>query len=225
MGAIFMGDDVVLEQILNGTDIYLFAKDRKGKYIFANDNLACAAGMDSKEQMIGKTDYDLIWRDQADVFRQGDKRTLDGNPHIKIPEVQIQPDGIKEIITSKNILYTHNDTAVGIIGYYIESTGKVLIDKIGIYDPVKKRIYLGSTFNSEYLTRREIQVFYYVLLGLSARKIADRLFRSKKTIEYHIDRIKNKLQCNTRGDMIAIAIKSGLTYTIFNTFMEGDREY
>jgi DNA-binding CsgD family transcriptional regulator len=225
MGEVFMDDDVVLERILNDIDIYLFAKDRKGKYIFANDNLAYAAGMDSKEQMIGKTDYDLIWREQADVFRQGDKRTFDGNPHIKIPEVQIQPDGIKEIMTSKNILYNRNDTAVGIIGFYIENTGKVLVDKEGIYDPVKKRIYLGSVFNSEYLTRREIQVFYYVLLGLSARKIADRLFRSKRTIEYHIDKIKNKLQCDTRGDMVAIAIKSGLTYTIFNTFMGEDREH
>lgn len=212
-----MYDDEVLEQILNSIDIYLFAKDRNGKYIFANDNLAQAAGMDSKEQMIGKTDYQLIWREQADFFRAGDSRTLDGQPHIKIPEVQIQPDGIKEITTSKNILYTADGNAVGIIGYYIENTGKVLIDKVGVYNPTKRRISLGPLFNDEYLTEREIRVFYLVLLGLSARKIADKLCRSKKTIEYHIDRIKKKLQCKTHGDLIAVAIKSGLTYTIFNT--------
>lgn len=212
-----MMDDEILEQILNGIDIYLFAKDRHGKYIFANDNLARAAGMDSKEQMIGKTDYDLIWREQADFYRTGDKRALDGRPLIKVPEVQTQPDGIKEITTSKNVLCTADGNTVGIIGYYIENTGKVLIDKTGVYDPATRRICLGPRFNNEYLTEREIRIFYFVLLGFSASKIADKVYRSKKTVEYHIDHIKRKLQCKTLGDLIAVAIKSGLTYTIFNS--------
>lgn len=84
----------------------------------------------------------------------------------------------------------------------------------------RKRICLGAPFGDEYLTEREIQVFYFVLLGLSAGKIADKLCRSKKTVEYHIERIKKKLQCKTRGDLIATAIKSGLTYTVFNS-LEG----
>lgn len=139
-----LDNDEVIERILNGIDIYLFAKDRNGKYIFANDNLARAAGMDSKEQMIGKTDYDLIWREQADFYRAGDKSAFDGRPLIKVPEVQIQPDGIKEITTSKNILCTANHNAIGIIGYYIENTGKVLIDKAGLYDPTKKDMFRGA---------------------------------------------------------------------------------
>lgn len=206
------------EEILDSIDIFVFAKDKAGRYIYCNENFASVSGCASKQELIGKTDYDLIWQAQGDFFRSGDLETINGNPLIKVPEVQIQPDGIKEIITSKNILRTRDEKICGVIGSYIEITGKALVAKQGSYDPVQRVIRLGGKFGDTCLTYREANVLYYTLLGYSARKSALALNRSIKTVEFHIKNIKIKLQCKSLGDLIALCISTGLTYTIFSVF-------
>lgn len=70
--------------------------------------MAEASGLDSPKQVIGKTDYDLCWCKQADIFRGGDKEVLHGNVLINVQETQIQPTKIANILTSKTILTDKN---------------------------------------------------------------------------------------------------------------------
>lgn len=141
-----------------------------------------------------------------------------GSPLIKVPEIQIQVSGIKEITTSKNTLMTKDGTKEGVIGCCIENTGSTLIKKEGIFDPIKKRISLGDRFGNAYLTYKEAQVYYYILLGKPNVEIAALLKVSVSTVNFHTENLK--LQCSSRGDLIAVGISSGLTYTVFNCFQE-----
>ena len=45
------------------------------------------------------------------------------------------------------------------------------------------------------LTRREREVAEFVARGMTNREIAVRLSLSERTVEYHVEQIRNKLGC------------------------------
>lgn len=51
------------------------------------------------------------------------------------------------------------------------------------------------------LSRRETEVAQLVAEGLTNRKIAERLFLSERTAEYHVEQIRNKLGFHTRAEI------------------------
>lgn len=73
-----------------------------------------------------------------------------------------------------------------------------------------RQLDLGIDFGNQYLTRRELEVLKFVILGLSAKKIGNMLQISSRTVEGYIDNLKTKLGCNSKGQISFIAIKSGL---------------
>ena len=197
---------------------YIFVKDRHGHYIYANDTMAFAAGLDSKEQIIGKTDSDLIWRAQSELYRQGDCLTLSGKPLINAPEVQLQITGMKSVTTSKRKIVNPATRRDVIIGSYIEHTGMVISRSEGVIDRKTKRIHLGNSFGNETITFKEARIYFYLLLGMSATQTAEEICISKPTVNFHIENLKRKMQCSSKGELIATAILSGLTHTIFGEF-------
>jgi len=60
------------------------------------------------------------------------------------------------------------------------------------------------------LTRREEEVLSLVLEGLSSREVADALFCSKRTVDFHLNRIYNKLQVTNRVQAMRRATLLGL---------------
>ncbi len=83
-----------------------------------------------------------------------------------------------------------------------------------LYDPLNLTNYTNKLSPSE-LTRRELEVLRYVILGYTAKKVALRLNISFRTVEKHISNIKMKLGCFTKGDIIQKAITLGvITFTV-----------
>lgn len=54
----------------------------------------------------------------------------------------------------------------------------------------------------ESLTTRESEVIRLVLQGYSAGRVASQLYLSKRTVEHHIERIKQKLRCESKAELI-----------------------
>lgn len=52
------------------------------------------------------------------------------------------------------------------------------------------------------LTAREVEVIKLVLLGYSSGKIAPQIYLSKRTVEHHIERIKLRLGCDSKAELI-----------------------
>jgi DNA-binding CsgD family transcriptional regulator len=61
----------------------------------------------------------------------------------------------------------------------------------------KMGVHLGAA-----LTSREIDIAKLVLLGLSAGEIGSKFFLSRRTVEHHIERIKEKLSCASKSELI-----------------------
>jgi DNA-binding CsgD family transcriptional regulator len=60
------------------------------------------------------------------------------------------------------------------------------------------------------LTKREIEVLSLVLEGKSSREVADALYCSKRTIDFHLARIYEKLQVTNRVQAMRRATLLGL---------------
>ena len=54
------------------------------------------------------------------------------------------------------------------------------------------------------LSDREYEVAELVLAGLTYREIGDRLFISAKTVEHHVARMRHRLNCANRTELLAL---------------------
>ena len=63
-----------------------------------------------------------------------------------------------------------------------------------------KKVQLNSGLN---LTARELACANLLVKGLSARLIAEALFLSPRTIETHLNRLKEKLHCHSKTELIS----------------------
>lgn len=199
---------------INQFENFLFAKDRHGKFYFCNEKFAEAAGLDSAHQIIGKTDHDLVWREQAEMFQSGDHKVLLGKEFINVEEVMIQSGKVANILVTKQKFTNSQGRCIGVIGSFVDITGYSLRKKSGHYDAKTGRFCLGEVFHNARLSPKQYQVFKYILLGHSSKKIAECLSMSPRTIEAYTDTIKHKLQCQSKGDIIATAIEAGLMHVV-----------
>lgn len=64
-------------------------------------------------------------------------------------------------------------------------------------------------FDHQLPTRREKEVASLVAQGLSSKEVADILFVSKRTVDFHLANIYEKLGINNRVKLALIAQKNG----------------
>lgn len=60
------------------------------------------------------------------------------------------------------------------------------------------------------LTKREIEVLTLIAHGNSSRETSEKLFVSKRTVDFHLANIYDKLQVNNRVQAFRMATKLGL---------------
>lgn len=72
------------------------------------------------------------------------------------------------------------------------------------------RLYLGPKYNYSYLTQKELQCLEYLITGKTAAEIGVITHSSSRTVEKHIEHIKNKLRCKTLFEMGYVAYKLGI---------------
>ncbi|MCX7124184.1 MAG: LuxR C-terminal-related transcriptional regulator [Gammaproteobacteria bacterium] len=206
----------MIENIINAnTKAFIFAKDKDSRYLFCNEATAEAAGLDSPSQIVGLTDIDLFWHKYADLYQRNETSALLGKIFIneQVPWTHIKKDKAT-ILTSYSILPDKHGYPAGLIGNSVDITGYTITKNNGHIDPEKNIFYLGSSFSNEYLTKREFEVFKYLLAAKSVEEIALILSRSAKTIQVQIKSIANKLQCSHKSEIVPTAIKYGLTHVL-----------
>ncbi len=60
------------------------------------------------------------------------------------------------------------------------------------------------------LTKREIEVLSLIAQGFSSKEAAEQLFVSKRTVDFHLANIYDKLQVNNRVQAFRAATRLGL---------------
>jgi PAS domain S-box-containing protein len=114
----------LLQTVLDTIPVRVFWKDRDLRYIGCNQPFALDAGVNSPDEMVGKDDYQMGWREQADLYRSDDRRVLEsGKPKLHYEEPQTTPDGRRMWLrTNKVPLQNADGTIWGILGTYEDIT-------------------------------------------------------------------------------------------------------
>ncbi len=105
--------------IMNNIPHGIFWKDRNSRYIGCNKVFAKAAGVESPERIVGKTDYDLPWSpEQTKWFREYDRKVMEHDtPEYHIVELSREADGkMAWVETNKIPLHDTKGNVIGILG-------------------------------------------------------------------------------------------------------------
>lgn len=113
-----------LQMVVENVPFRIFWKDRDLRYLGCNTRFAKDAGRSSPSELTGKTDFEMGWKDQAELYRADDKEVLDsGAPKLDIKEPQTTPDGNTIwLSTSKVPLRDKDNQIIGILGLYQDIT-------------------------------------------------------------------------------------------------------
>jgi len=110
--------------ILDIAPIRIFWKDMDGVYLGCNRAFLDDASLDNESDIIGKTDYDMVWKDEAESYREDDKRVREtGIDKLHYIETQPQADGKRiTLATSKVPLKDKSGNICGVVGIYQDIT-------------------------------------------------------------------------------------------------------
>ncbi len=112
----------IIHTILDTIPVRVFWKDRELKYLGCNRPFAQDAGFNEPKDLIGKDDYAMGWRDQAEIYRADDRSVIEsGIAKVMIEEPQKTPDGrIIWLLTSKVPLRDATGRISGVLGTYMD---------------------------------------------------------------------------------------------------------
>jgi PAS domain S-box-containing protein len=114
----------LLQSVVEHVPIRVFWKDADLRYLGCNSLFARDAGLNRPEELIGRTDFDMSWRDQAALYTEDDFRVMrSGVPKLDYEEPQTTPDGgTIWLSTSKVPLRAKDDRVIGVLGVYADIT-------------------------------------------------------------------------------------------------------
>ncbi|MBK7141966.1 MAG: PAS domain S-box protein [bacterium] len=116
----------LLNSVLHSIPARVFWKDRNGIYLGCNELFALDAGLRSPEEIVGKDDHAMVWRDQAELYCADDRAVIEsGVAKMLIEEPQTTPTGeLIHLLTSKTPLRNSSGEIVGVLGTYLDITDR-----------------------------------------------------------------------------------------------------
>ncbi|OKH32233.1 hypothetical protein NIES2101_40890 [Calothrix sp. HK-06] len=116
-----------LKLIINVMPQYICWKDCNSVYLGCNDKFALMAGVKQPQEIIGKTDYDMMWKkEEADFFRTCDKEVMETNQaQLHIIEPVYQASGKQTWAeTSKIPLHDLEGKVTGVLVVFDDITAR-----------------------------------------------------------------------------------------------------
>lgn len=205
-------------ELLNKIPGAIGFKDKYSVYLGGNQFLAHTMGFAKPQDIIGMKDTDIksemvafadkFVRDDKEVLRAGERQ------HIDIGRYN---DGVlRATLSTKKVLLTAHQETVGTVFSRVELKSSILSKLLDKSLNIKLPLYysITSQYGEYSLSKRESESLFYLIRGYTAREIAQRLGLSSKTIEYHIEQLKNKLNCSKKSELIEKSIDLGFIYNI-----------
>ncbi|MDP3561961.1 MAG: ATP-binding protein [Legionellaceae bacterium] len=113
-----------LDSVVKYAPGLLYWKDENSVYLGCNDEFARLAGLNSRTELPGKTDYDLIWKERAQFYIDVDQRVMDSGNVIINHEEEITISDGKTInaVTNKVPLFDRDGRVIGVLGITVDIT-------------------------------------------------------------------------------------------------------
>ncbi|MEO8331390.1 MAG: EAL domain-containing protein [Gallionella sp.] len=114
----------LLKSVIENVPARVFWKDEELRYLGCNSGFARDAGFSRPEDLLGKDDFQMGWREQAELYRADDKQVMGSDtPKIGFEEPQTTPDGHTIWLrTSKVPMHDTNGKVFALLGIYEDIT-------------------------------------------------------------------------------------------------------
>ncbi|MEO0511276.1 MAG: helix-turn-helix transcriptional regulator [Planctomycetota bacterium] len=187
-----IGGDVLLEALLKASGAFVLVADRRGDILSDNGSLARWFGMRA-----ASPGGDALERSAAAVFldeQAGVRNTVVAGEHGTfrgiwrglLIEARVLPQGDRSLVVVHPCVVSGSRTTSSTHPLSGEST----LDQ---------------------LTANEREVLELIGLGLKTKDIARIVQRSEKTVEARRSSIGRKLELETRGELVRVAVRTGLS--------------
>jgi PAS domain S-box-containing protein len=144
----------IIEEIINAIPVRVFWKDRNLIYLGCNAIFAHDAGYTDSKDIIGKDDYQMGWRDQAELYRGDDRQVIEsGHAKLLIEEPQTTPEGKTiTLLTSKIPLRSFGGEIIGVLGTYMDITERKRAEEEVREAEKRYRAFFNTSIDSVFIT-------------------------------------------------------------------------
>lgn len=109
--------DIALENIIAYLPGNVYWLDRNNVFIGCNNSQAIAAGLKNRSEIVGKTNYDMPWRDRAEALNTINNKVMSTGEEYSIEEIGRNADGTELTFLSKKVpLLDNKGNITGILG-------------------------------------------------------------------------------------------------------------
>ena len=156
----------LLDLVMTHVDAHIYLKDRDGRYRYVNPPVA-AMYQQTPEYIIGKTDYELLSKQQADRFRKLDLTVF--NTGTKVQQIETYTDelGNTRYFLSVKLLIKHEHQQECLIGFSTDITERKQMEDQLAMNEAKLRLILESTQECVKLVSRDGTLISMNRAGLS----------------------------------------------------------
>jgi diguanylate cyclase (GGDEF)-like protein/PAS domain S-box-containing protein len=114
----------VLRTVTDNIPDSIFAKDTDGRYLFANKAFAALHGIESRDDVLGKTAFDLFPAERAAALKADDVKVVKGGSEVTETErAAVDAAGnVRLLQTTKVRMVDANGAVVGIVGLHRDIT-------------------------------------------------------------------------------------------------------
>ncbi|WP_353572289.1 PAS domain S-box protein [Candidatus Albibeggiatoa sp. nov. BB20] len=107
----------LLKLVINNIPQYIFWKDRQSCFLGCNDSFTKAAGVKSMQDLLGKTDFDLHWKDMANKFYDFEQMVMEKDEAQHYIDTYIGTDGeLVWVDINKIPLHNSKSEVIGLLG-------------------------------------------------------------------------------------------------------------
>jgi DNA-binding CsgD family transcriptional regulator len=202
------------------------AKNLDSTFISMSHDFARLLGWKSEHDCPGKTDYDIPCQasEFAHEFVKMDKQVFETGKRLLALDVQNYSAGRGLVLSEKNPVKDQNGKIVAFFHPCIDVTKVSIFRAYACLHQFDSK-FTGNTFKqTSYiltkahsplpLTDKQENVLFLLVRGKTSKEIANILHISPRTVECHIDALKNKLKCLYKSDLIEKAIDNGFLYYV-----------
>lgn len=114
---------IYLENLIAAMPGHVYWKDINGVYLGSNDRNAQIAGLARGKDLIGKTDFELPWKEHASKLREADIQVMKtGKPIITEESGYIADNIFITVLSHKSPLYDLKKNIIGTVGTSLDIT-------------------------------------------------------------------------------------------------------
>ncbi len=208
--------------------------DKDSRFIYSNDYTAKLFGYAHEEEIIGLDAYGMRCQasESAPQMIQQDQLVYRTGQELTMLDIHKYAYGDTKILLTKKTPYREQGEIVGTICLCTELHSQALREfcaslihserKYNAMAISAERSYsIGSTTHKKQLTERESDCIFYLLRGNTIKQIGRCLDISPRTVETYLEKIKNKLGCSHKSEIIEYCLNEGLlNYIPRNIFQQ-----